>query len=235
MISRGQKLFGVDAVMLHQAAQWIKRDLGGFDLSGNEKIEAFQFARAIGMPSSECIPVLCAMVKAEWLTKQRNGQYLLKQPFQQLAAARIGKPLQRAKADLLIAQMIARAKDINRATESDCGFVLEIAVFGSYLDETRGELGDLDIGIKTQRRLRSQELPLKRFDWREKSEEELVRSLLKGRSPYISVHDISEIMGAKFKHRLVYSMADDLPMLAARLSSEQGGGKTAKEYIPSEP
>ena len=210
LISRGQTLFGADAILLHQAAQWIKRDCGGFYLTEEKKIDVFLFSRAIGMPPCECIPVLNAMVKAKWLAKGSGRQYLLKQPFQQLAAARIGKPLQRAKADLLIAQMIAKAKDINCASESECDFVLEIAVFGSYLDEAKVELGDLDVGIKTQRRLRSQELPHKRFDWREKIGEELVKSLLKGRSPYISIHDMSELDRAKFKRRLVYSMQDDL-------------------------
>lgn len=206
--------------MLYQATRWIKRDWGGFDLSGNEKIDVFLFSRAIGMPQSECISVLNAMVKADWLAQEENGQYLLKQPFQQLAAARIGKPLQRAKADLLLAQLIEKAKDVNRASDTECDFVLEIAVFGSYLDEDRAELGDLDIAVKTQKRMGLGGLPVKRFNFRERSGERLVKSLLKGRSPCVSIHDMSELGDGQFTHHLVYNLKDDLPMLASRLVTE---------------
>lgn len=219
LITRGQTLFGADAILIYQAARWIKLERNGFTLSGNEKIDVPLFARAIGMPPSECVPVLNAMAKAKWLTKKRNGQYLLNPPFQQLAAARIGKPLKRTKADLLLARVIAQAKEINRMPECEYDFVLEITVFGSYLDEAKVEIGDIDIGIKTQRRLCSQELPLKRFDWRKKSGQGLVKSLLKGKSPYISIHDMSEIIDAKFTHRIVYSLMGDIPVLAVKLAS----------------
>lgn len=211
LISRGEQLFGADAVLLYQAAQWLKMRRGGFSLDEEVAIDALEFAQAIGMPTSECMPVLGEMVSAGWLALNNVGQYVLQRQFQQLAAARIGKPLKRAKADLLLAEVVERARAINREAESECDFVLEIAVFGSYLDTTKHALGDIDIGVRTQRRPRPKDQPIKRYDWREKSGDYLVKARLKGRSPYISLHDMSELTEAGFSYKTVYLNSDDLP------------------------
>lgn len=204
LISRGEKMFGADAVLLFQAAQWIKVRHQGFTLDEEIAIDASEFAQAIGMPASECIPVLSEMVSAGWLALNNTGQYILLRQFQQLASARIGTPLKRTKADSLLLEVIERAKAINLEAESECDYVLEIAVFGSYMDDTKHELGDLDIGVKTKRRPRAKHLPIRRFDWKKGDGNYLTKTRLKGRSPYLSLHDLSEIIESGFSYKTVY-------------------------------
>ena len=205
LVARGTKLFGADAVMLHQASQWLKEETGGFSIERELRIEALQFATAIGMPVPECAPVLDALVKAKWLGRS-GSQYVVKQPFVQLAMARIGAPLPRAKADALLGRIVKDAEAINADADSDCAFVLEIAVFGSYLDKAKLELGDLDVGVRLQPRP-------KRADWKytgladlpTRGGEALARKRLQGRSPYVSLHGMDEVVERGFAHRVVYT------------------------------
>ena len=61
------------------------------------------------------------------------------------ANARLGKPLPRAKADQLVQQMVKQAEQLNEEPGDALFYVVKIAVFGSYLDTTKDELGDLDV------------------------------------------------------------------------------------------
>jgi predicted nucleotidyltransferase len=216
LITRGQLLFDVDAVLLFQAAQRIRRLNGGFSAEA-EKVSGQLFCESIGMPPIECQPVLEAMVKKGWLKATGSNEYLLERPFIQLAAGRIGTPLSRAKAEALLRRIVSEAKAINRESKSDSAFVTELAVFGSYLNTDKAELGDIDIGVRTQPRPREPGTPRKRIDWRAKGTDEIAKTRLKGRSPFVSLHMMEELESAAISHRMVYTLATDLPEPSTRL------------------
>lgn len=63
-----------------------------------------------------------------------------------LTMASFGKPIKRATADRLLREVVARAEAFNR-DPSHIVVVERLRVFGSYLDETVTELGDLDLEV----------------------------------------------------------------------------------------
>jgi hypothetical protein len=68
-----------------------------------------------------------------------------------LANASFGKPISRATAARLLAQVIERARSYNADPARLLTFT-EIVVFGSYLDPVTDPLGDLDLAVSTVRR-----------------------------------------------------------------------------------
>jgi hypothetical protein len=63
-----------------------------------------------------------------------------------LAQARFGRRLARAKATALLAQLVARAETIN-ANPDLAHVVTELRLYGSLLNDTDGEVGDVDIAF----------------------------------------------------------------------------------------
>lgn len=68
-----------------------------------------------------------------------------------LANASFGKPISRATAARLLAEVIERARSYN-ADPVRLLTVTEIVVFGSYLDPAADRLGDLDLAVSTVHR-----------------------------------------------------------------------------------
>lgn len=112
-----------------------------------------------------------------------------------LAMARFGHPLKRAKADLLLQGLVARASVLN-ADPDGLFFVDRLRVFGSYLDTDRQELGDLDVELVLSRRVSAAALTAygrsaqrsfanqtEQAFW---AQTEFIRQL-KNRSPYIQI------------------------------------------------
>jgi len=220
LIVRGELLFEVDGFLLRNAASDVLQrplersvDKPLFDLA--------TFAEPIGMPALECIPVLLAMVKDGWLSHD-GDDFAAEQPFVQLGAARIGKQrLLRSKAELLVAKIVDAARSINRDGEEHCDYVTELAVFGSFLDSDKPELGDLDIGYATHRRK-----PFKKHEWKgwddfwKRNPEKHALLRLKGRSPFVSIHTMKEIAELHVPYLIIYRLSEDLPELHAQLISQ---------------
>ncbi len=74
-----------------------------------------------------------------------NGWWRPTDAMLTLANARLGKPLARAKADQLVQQMVKQAEQLNADPGDALFYVVKIAVFGSYMDTSKEELGDLDV------------------------------------------------------------------------------------------
>jgi predicted nucleotidyltransferase len=125
-----------------------------------------------------------------------------------LAQASFGRPISRATATRLLAQVIERARGYN-ADPSRLLTVSRITVFGSYLDPAVDPLGDLDLAMSAVRRetdgqryvdrvLAYARASGRRFSvfheqlfWPERE----LQMILKNRSPAISIthEDISKI------------------------------------------
>jgi DNA-binding transcriptional ArsR family regulator len=118
-----------------------------------------------------------------------------------LRQARIGRPITRAKADALLDGVIERVKAYN-ADPKHLLTVESLTVFGSYLDETKPVIGDLDIQFVVSRRPTDQGYPVAAWEYARQSgrtfatphlrwfyPETELRTILKNRSPYISLTD----------------------------------------------
>jgi predicted nucleotidyltransferase len=68
-----------------------------------------------------------------------------------LANASFGKPISRATAARLLAEVVERARSYN-ADPARLLTITEMVVFGSYLDPAIDPLGDLDLAVSTVRR-----------------------------------------------------------------------------------
>lgn len=143
-----------------------------------------------------------------------------------LANARAVKRINRKRADELLVSFIDRVKAIN-ADDAYGYYVPEVQVFGSYLDSEAKDLGDIDIAldlalrpiigrdiVKYSHSRASQSgrsLPgfLDRIGYAETE----VRSILKNRSPYISMHPLSDLKatGATAKQVFAASAKDARP------------------------
>lgn len=219
LIVRGELLFGADAFLLRNAAHAVLEH--PLRRSADKPLFSVRtFARRLGMPQSECIPILMAMVQDGWLT-QHEHDFAAERPFTQLSAARIGKRrLNRAKAEQLLKRIIEVARAINREVEAECDYVTELAVFGSFLDSGKLEMGDLDLGFSTHRRKPFQKEEWRGWDefWKRKSPEKQAISRLKGRSPFVSLHPMRELADLRIQHRTIYRLSDDMPEVHASLS-----------------
>jgi predicted nucleotidyltransferase len=233
LIVRGQIWFGADGVLLWHAIRRIKDQLGGFHPDDEQTLTLDLFAESIGAPLEETAPVVSQLVDAKWLTPKAGEPhtYIINAPFQQFSAARVGqRPLKRTRAREFLDRIVAEARAINREVDNyELDVVTHVLVFGSYLNEDKQELGDLDIAYASARRPRPNGVSLPRrsyheivADWRRRSPLELRLGL---RSPYISVCDANSINIGKFPYRVVYRIDQDMPELAEQVRS--AGAKTS--------
>lgn len=135
--------------------------------------------------------------------------YALGPNAQRLINVRFVKRIDRQKADRLVAGLLERARHVN-ADNYYLFSVAEMRAFGSYIDPTQLDLGDVDIALSLERRLLDGE-DIEGFMKREQKRasesgrrfsnilqmldyaEHEVRRFLKARSPYLSLHDMSDM------------------------------------------
>ena len=135
-----------------------------------------------------------------------------------LANARAVKRISRQRADELLASFIDRVREIN-ANDVYGYYVPEAYVFGSYLDDDAKDLGDIDIALdlalrpiidrdivkysQSRASLSGKRLPgfLDRIAYAETE----VRTILKNRSPYISMHPLSDLNAARATAKQVFA------------------------------
>ena len=138
-----------------------------------------------------------------------------------LANARFGRPITRATAARLLAQVIERARGYND-DPARLLTITEIAVFGSYLDPAADRLGDLDLAVSTVHRdpdgeryvdkvleyARASGRSFGTFDERIFWPARELRMILKNRSPAISItHEDIRKLTDRFE--IVYAVSDD--------------------------
>jgi hypothetical protein len=150
-----------------------------------------------------------------------------------LANVGFGRPVTRATAARLLAQVIERARGYN-GDPARLLAITEIAVFGGYPDPAAGRLGDLDLAVSTAYRdpgaeryadkvleyARASGRSFGTFDERIFWPARELRMILKNRSPAISItHEDIRKLTDRFE--IVYAVSDDP---GAALPHMDGGG-----------
>jgi predicted nucleotidyltransferase len=138
-----------------------------------------------------------------------------------LANASFGKPVSRATAARLLAEVIERARSCN-AGPARLLTITEIVVFGSYLDPASNRLRDLDLAVSTVRRdtggqrhvdkvleyARTSGRSLSAFHDRLLWPARELRMMLKNRSSAISITD-EDIRKLTDRFEVAYAVGDD--------------------------
>jgi predicted transcriptional regulator len=137
------------------------------------------------------------------------------------AAARLLKPISRAKAGGIVSDLLARVEAIN-ARDDLTHFVGEVRAFGSYITDAP-EVGDIDLAISflakpppigqefiewhLERARQSGRVLSSYIELLFYSENE-VRRLVKGRNQYVSIHPLSDLDRMKTESRVLYKAPD---------------------------
>ncbi|MFF5083860.1 hypothetical protein ACFY36_42990 [Actinoplanes sp. NPDC000266] len=137
-----------------------------------------------------------------------------------LAQAGFGRPVSRAKAEELLAGVLARARAYN-ADPARLYAIASITVFGSYLDSAADRLGDVDLKVDVVPRGNGEEFFRKvrkqgyenaaasasfmdELHWSSREPMKLLRN----RSAYINLTD-EDITALTDRYRVVYELATD--------------------------
>lgn len=145
--------------------------------------------------------------------------YAVSQSGTRFINATMLKRIDRTRVDKLIAELLRRVGEIN-ANNDLCHFVNEIRLFGSALNSKAKDFGDIDICYVLARR----KLPPDRKSWSDWNfaraalsgqrnslfidrltygHTEVMR-ILKHRSPYLSLHDLNDVVGIGAKSIRLY-------------------------------
>jgi hypothetical protein len=107
---------------------------------------ALDLAVALGAPEAQVMPVWEKLVEEGRIARDDSGDWRPTELMHELGMARIGAMLPRKKAEALVRKIIENAGELNSLPVTAPEFyVTRLAVFGSYLDKDKDELGDLDI------------------------------------------------------------------------------------------
>ena len=160
----------------------------------------------LGASRAQCLPVWEGLVKDGWIVR-RDGQWKPSEHIRELAHARIGAAMPRAKADGLLAAIVENARRMNELapTEEGVHWVTKLAVFGSYLSEKK-QLGDLDIAWATAPREGSTIWVAQCLVYG-KDPMSKTRAMLRPRSPYLKLTNYAEMLALGCPYRLVYEFA----------------------------
>lgn len=212
-ISGAQTIAGIKATTLRDALKRLRDNYDAFS--------ARMLAELLNPTNADA---LVGQLLAEDIL-QRTGkagkEFKLTTKGDALALARATPPMKRAHADLLLADVLRIAQEINSdGTSPD--YVAELYVFGSYLSD-KPTIGDLDVGFNLARReqgMTSDEwcdwshkfgnafLPygsfIDRLYWSRTS----VLRKLKRRRARIALHDVKDLDAIGAERRLVFTAGE---------------------------
>ena len=134
-IQKGQVIAGFPAIKV--------RDM----FRGMEYIDADDLRSKLGVAQKAASKVLGQLVVEGYLKPEKDrSSHRITDLGCRLRCASAGPTLSRKKADELLKNVLERAKQVRENPEFAC-YVSRITVFGSYLDESKQELGDLDLAL----------------------------------------------------------------------------------------
>lgn len=220
MLARGERMFGIPAVKLRDALRRVDRGCFAESLLGE----------FLGLEADETEKLVSALLSEGWLADiPHEGEvwYSVTSLGYRFCLARAMKPVSREKLSRLLEGVLKVCADVNAEGRLP-HYVSSLHVFGSYLG--KGEmLGDLDLAVELKGRGRMPVEHWKRwlleFGARHATRGGFIDQLgcsefgikkrLKGRSPYVSVHDYSELLKLNAKSKRVFKAVKVAPPIGA--------------------
>lgn len=193
--------------------------------AGNEQFTAAFVADVLRISQKKSHTLVDELVARGWLERAKTQSHDRSQTvyFETTVAGnafKISRAIQRiprARAELILKGFLERVRTVN--SDDDFGwYVVEVRIFGSYLDERFENLGDIDLGIEyatrpiigrniaTYSEERAKLSGRVSLSWFQKLTfvQHEVRQILKARSPYLSLHTLEDIRDIKAKSELLY-------------------------------
>lgn len=190
-------VFGVNGPLLRKAAGL---------LVDMESAEVYDVAVMLGVSEKVAGPIWQGLVDAGYISAPAGGRCCPTLKMTRLAAARFGKMLSRAKAESLLRNAVDNAKLLNAMPDTACFYyVTKLVVFGSYLEESKQELGDLDIAWETASRP-GNESYIRWCICSNVDSEQSTRGVLRPKGPYVRLVPLRQMLGLGCPYRVVYEI-----------------------------
>lgn len=190
---------GVNGPLLRRAAEKLA-DMGSAKL--------YDLAVVLGVSLAEAKPTWEQLV-AEGFIEGTPEAARPTDRMDALAHARFGKPLSRKKADALVKKAVAAAKALNTLPpEAPYYWITRIAVFGSYLDDQKSELGDLDLAWEVEQRpgVRGHAHMAIMYN---RDGLQTTRAQVCPKGPYVRLISFGELLSLKCPYQEVYTFASE--------------------------
>lgn len=186
---------GVNGPLLRQAAT---------KLADMESANLYDLAVVLGVSPTEARPTWEQLV-AEGFIEMTPEAARPTDRMDELARARFGKPLPRKKAMTLVEKAVAAAQALN-ALPPDAPYywVTRLAVFGSYLDAQKTELGDLDLAWELMERPGMENHVYTSIVYG-RDPLQPTRAQVIPRGPYVRVTGLDEMLALECPYQVVYT------------------------------
>ncbi len=190
---------GVNGPLLRKAAA---------KLADMQSAELYDLAVVLGVSPTEARPTWEQLI-AEGFIDTTPERALPTDRMDDLARARFGKPLPRKKAEALVKKAVAAAMALNELPpDAQYFWVTRIAVFGSYLDGQKLELGDLDLAWDVMERPGVENHAFKammyNFDGLQST-----RAQVCPKGPYVRLISLSELQALGCPYQVVYTFESE--------------------------
>lgn len=190
---------GVNGPLLRVAAAKLA-DMNSADL--------YDLAVVLGVSTSEALPTWEQLVAEGFIETTPVGARPTDR-MDDLARARFGKPLARKKAADLVDKAVKAAMALN-ALPPDAPYywVTRVAVFGSYLDSQKSELGDLDMAWEIQERpgVRGHAMMAMMYN---RDSLQTTRAQFCPKGPYVRLTSLGTMLDLKCEYQIVYTFTPE--------------------------
>lgn len=190
---------GVNGPLLRMAAS---------KLADMESASLYDLAVVLGVSPAEARPTWEQLVAEGFIETTPDGARPTDR-MDDLARARFGKPLPRKKAEALVDKTVAAAKALNALPpEAPYFWVTRLAVFGSYLDAQKLELGDLDLAWEVEERPGVEHHAMMSIIYN-RDGLQTTRAKICPKGPYVRLTSLSEMLALKCPHQVVYTFESE--------------------------
>lgn len=192
-------------------------------LADMESANLYDLAVVLGVSPAEARPTWEHLVAEGFIESTPDGARPTDR-MDDLAHARFGKPLPRKKAEALVAKAVAAAKTLNALPpEAPYYWVTRLAVFGSYLDTHKLELGDLDLAWEVEERpgVRGHAMMAIAYN---RDGLQTTRAQVSPKGPYVRLTSLREMLALKCPYQVIYTFeSEELTKARAEHAAELDG------------
>lgn len=192
-------------------------------LADMQSANLYDLAVVLGVSPAEAQPTWEQLVTEGFIETTPEGARPTDR-MDDLARARFGKPLPRKKANALVTKAVAAAKVLNALPpEAPYYWVTRLAVFGSYLDAEKSELGDLDLAWELEERpgVRGHAMMAIMYN---RDGLQTTRAQVCPKGPYVRLTSLREMLALKCPYQMVYTFeSEELTKARAEWAAELDG------------
>ncbi|MDF9779301.1 hypothetical protein [Pseudomonas baetica] len=192
-------------------------------LADMQSANLYDLAVVLGVSPAEAQPTWEQLVTEGFIETTPEGARPTDR-MDDLARARFGKPLPRKKANALVTKAVAAAKVLNALPpEAPYYWVTRLAVFGSYLDAEKAELGDLDLAWEVEERpgVRGHAMMAIMYN---RDGLQTTRAQVCPKGPYVRLTSLREMLALKCPYQMVYTFeSEELTKARAEWAAELDG------------